>query len=374
MRIVTRPALPAVRILCDVEIGQGFSHVVASKTLRRPGHQSPARRVLGCKSRHLSGKAVTACAVPHSLSAHLCNADVRFLRRVTSGLTAGLLRRLEVMQLPAVTFHALDVLERCRVGLEMNTMPCGGRNACPRRGVLRHMTRFAARVGNYGVRSDFFRALGYPHIHLPRAGEHRLLVARVTRELRMLRLSTSHFLIRRIHHVAAAAEFIRVLRVIPRNGACRCRTCEYDDSNNRYRRFDRTRTGSKPPCDAMPPSEKHPQHGTAHYRRDNQSADLYPAWNRREKKSHNLRNATGQWRFDPHGIERGGMLKRRGREISRGAVDLGPDHNFGRGRIKFPKPNVICALSSGTLRLSDDRSQSGRWPERPAIHRNSSRS
>src|SRR5688500_2937520 len=86
--------------------------------------------------------------------------------------------------------------------------------------VLRDVTLLAHSVRHMSVLVDFLRAFLDPEVELPHARADGLLVAVMTCELRVLALSAGHALDRSVHDVAAHAEVVRVLRVVP--GCCSC--------------------------------------------------------------------------------------------------------------------------------------------------------
>jgi hypothetical protein len=63
--------------------------------------------------------------MPYRLTCHLGDGDARFLGIMATALAAGLVHRLELMELSAMALHALDVLEHARVGLEMHAVSGG---------------------------------------------------------------------------------------------------------------------------------------------------------------------------------------------------------------------------------------------------------
>src|SRR5688500_8319144 len=118
MRVVACAALSTVRILCLPEIGKNFSHLVTPETLWRAGYEGAACGIARCERGNCGGELVADRAMASGLSRHLGDGDARFLRIMAPALTAGLLHRLELMELCAMALYALHVLERARVGLE----------------------------------------------------------------------------------------------------------------------------------------------------------------------------------------------------------------------------------------------------------------
>jgi len=118
--------------------------------------------------------------MPDSLPRHFCERDVRLVRAVTSGLSACLLHRLEPVQIRAVTFHALEILERARVRFEMHAVSGRRRDSLPPRCVLRDVTFFADGVWNVRMLLDLFRPFCDPQIQLVCARVNRLLMTLVT--------------------------------------------------------------------------------------------------------------------------------------------------------------------------------------------------
>ncbi len=153
------------------------------------------------------------------LVAHLVEHDLRVVRLVTPTLAAGRASGLEAVHLHAVARHAFDVLERARIGLEVDAVPRRRPDALPVGGVPGDVTRLADAILHGRVHADLVRPLQEPEVELPRTGEHRLRVARVARQLTVLVLRARELRVRRVHHVTRRAEVVRVLRVVPGGGS-----------------------------------------------------------------------------------------------------------------------------------------------------------
>src|SRR4029079_5444286 len=103
--------------------------------------------------------------------------DLRITLLVTPALSAGRSCGLEAVDLHAVARHALHVLERARIGLEVDAVSGCRPDALPAGAIPGHVTRLAHWILPRRVLTDLVRPLLEPEVQLPRTGEHRLCVA-----------------------------------------------------------------------------------------------------------------------------------------------------------------------------------------------------
>src|SRR5436190_14789321 len=123
------------------------------------------------------------------------------------------------MDLEAVAGRALHVAQRARVRLEVDAMPRGSRDPFPLVlfAVALHVAAGADARRHFGMHRDLLGPIGDPEVELSRAGEDRLLMARVAAQRIMLGAAES--LKRPLHDVAPGAEGVVVLHVIPAHSA-----------------------------------------------------------------------------------------------------------------------------------------------------------
>src|SRR5689334_10288946 len=152
-------------------------------------------------------------AVESRLSGHLAEPD--FGADVTTRLPARRIDRHEAMDFEAVTGGALHVAQRAGIGLEVDAMSRGGRDPFPFvfLFVSLHVTRRADARRDLRVHRDLFGTIRDPEIELPRAREDRLLMTVMAAE--GVVLGAGEALKRALHDVAAGAERVVVLHVIP---------------------------------------------------------------------------------------------------------------------------------------------------------------
>jgi len=177
--IVAGATFAAVRILCRIEIRECLLHVVAAEALRSARDQRSTCRVGRCEGGDLSRELMAYRAVTDRLTLHLLQHDLRVALLVASTLAAGRASWLEAVNLRAVARHAFHVLERARIRLEVDAVPCRRPDSLPRRSVTGDVTRLAHAIFDRRVRADLVRPLLEPEVELPRAGEHGLCVARM---------------------------------------------------------------------------------------------------------------------------------------------------------------------------------------------------
>ncbi len=213
---------------------------------------------------------------------------------MTPALPARLLHRLEVMELAAVTVDASQVPERARVRFEVHAVSCGGGNPLPCSRILRDMTPLTNGVAHVGMLLDLRRALGNPHVELVRACKDRLLMAVVTRQLRVLAFAPRHLVVSDIHHVTPRTEFVRVLRVVPRDSACGGDARKDQDDESRDRDPDPCSPGKEPAENRTAVPEEKPQDEDGDNRCENDACLLNPRRDGREQESHDLRDTPGQ--------------------------------------------------------------------------------
>src|SRR6185312_10106544 len=140
------------------------------------GAQRAGGGVARGKQRDIGGELMARDAVESRLLSHLAELDLHVL--VTARLAAGLVDRHEAMHLEAVAGGALDIAQRARVGLEMDAMARGRRDAFPLLFFLvaLDVARGADPRGHLRMHADFLGPVGDPEVELPRAREDRLLV------------------------------------------------------------------------------------------------------------------------------------------------------------------------------------------------------
>ena len=160
--------------------------------------------------------------------------------------------------------HALQPLQLGR--LQVQAVPLRGCDLLPLRRVRIHVTGNTARVGHLGVRRDLARPVRYPEHKLAGAGEDRLLVALVAAQLGVP--GGLELLPRRRHHVAAAAEVVVVLHVVPAAHAEPARHGHHDRRHGTARQQmaprpvgePRQQLGPLPPRDRHQPQEQEDAH------------------------------------------------------------------------------------------------------------------
>ena len=141
--VVAGAALAAVRVLRRIEIRECLLHVVAAEALRSARHQRSTRRVSRREGGDLGGELMAYGTVTDRLALHLFHHDLRVALLVAPALAAGRASRLEAVHLGAMARHALHVLERARIRLEVDAVPRRRPDALPRRGVTGDVTRLA---------------------------------------------------------------------------------------------------------------------------------------------------------------------------------------------------------------------------------------
>src|SRR5262245_33174118 len=152
-------------------------------------------------------------AVEIRLARHLSQAY--FSTDVTARLPAGGVHRNEAVHFEPVTGGALHIAERARIRLEVHAVARGNGDALPLFlfFVALHVTAGADLRRHFGMHLDFLGTIGNPEIELSRARENGLLMAVVAAQRIMLR--TREPLERALHDVAAGAEGVVVLHVVP---------------------------------------------------------------------------------------------------------------------------------------------------------------
>jgi hypothetical protein len=143
VRIVTGATLAAVRVPRRIEIRECFLHVVAPEALRSTRDQRSTRRVGRREGGDLRRELMAYGAMTDRLILHLVQHDLRIALLVAPTLAAGRAGRLEAVHLSAVARHALHVLERARIRLEVDAVPSRRPDSLPRGGVIRDVTRLA---------------------------------------------------------------------------------------------------------------------------------------------------------------------------------------------------------------------------------------
>jgi hypothetical protein len=298
MGVVAGAAFPTVGILTLVEIRQNSLHLMAAKTLRPAGHQRTARGIASCQGGDFQYKPMATRAMAHGLPSHPAKHDTSFTRRMAIALAAGLAGGFESVHLGAMTCDALQISQCAGVGLQVNTVPrCGG-NALPGSRVTRDVATFTNSVGHFRMQTNCLRAFRDPQVELPRAGEHRLLVAVVTGQRRVSVVSTRETLECRIHDVAPGAEVVRVLRVVPGRGAHASAGHNQQQRGCSKRELHGDAAGRQPRTHRAVVQEKDPETDPGNDGRYDNAPHLYPGRYRIQQKSHDLRDSTGQRGFD----------------------------------------------------------------------------
>src|SRR5262249_52313008 len=169
------------------------------------------------QERHLGGELMAGHTVEIRLARHF--PQTYFGTDVTARLPAGRVHRYEAMDLETVAGGALHISERAGIRLEVHAMPGGGGDALP---LLLFFVSLYVAAGTDARRHlrmhrDFLGTIGHPEIELPRAGENRLLMAAVAAERVVFRAGEP--LERTFHDVAAGAEPVVVLHVVPADRA-----------------------------------------------------------------------------------------------------------------------------------------------------------
>ena len=311
--VVARPALPGVRILRRVEVAEHLPHLVAAQALLLAGNQRPASRVAGRQGRDVGLERVATGAVTRRLSRHLAEDDVGLALLVTTALATRSTDRLEPVHFSTVARDALELPEVGRVGLEVDAMAGGRRDALPARAIARDVAGLAHAVRHEGVLADVLGTLGDPDVELPRAREDRLRVTVVARQLGVFVRRAGESLERRAHDVAPGAEVVRVLGVVPRGGAhADCRRGNHERAcRERERHATRARPEPRPNLPAAP--NEIPDDDETDHRAKHGAADLDPRRYGVEQKPYEPRNAPRQRRLHEHGVSRRRwpLLKRR---------------------------------------------------------------
>src|SRR6266545_2968799 len=164
---------------------------------------------------------------------------------VAARLRARGVHRHEAMHLEAVARRALNVAQRAGIGLEMDAMARRRRDPLPFLffAIALDVTARANAGRDFRMHRDFLGPISDPEVELARAGENRLLMAGVAAQGIMLGAGES--LERALHDVAAGAEGVVVLHVVPADRAKprraedeRRRRRNHADSDAALSRFD----------------------------------------------------------------------------------------------------------------------------------------
>ena len=203
---------------------------------------------------------------------------------VTAGLLAGTRARHKPVHFGAVAFHALEPFERCGIGLEVHPVTGEPLHVLPGLpAALELVAALAARVGDRCVDADFLRPFRHPQHELARACENGLLGAVVTLQTLVPPCPGSEALEWRLHDMAAGAEGILMLHVVPALRAGEPRPREQQDHSGSQRRFHLARPGSEPGPNANPAPPQEDQQPACHGERYQRAADLDPLRNLEEK-------------------------------------------------------------------------------------------
>src|SRR5204862_5302116 len=156
-------------------------------------------------------------AMEFRLTRHLAQADLS--ADVAACLPAGRVHRHEAVHLETVARGALHIAERARIRLEVHAVPRGCCDALPLflLFVTLDVAAGADASRHLGMHLDFFGTIGDPEVQLPRAREDRLLVTAMAAQ--GIVLGSGESLKRAFHDMAAGAEGVVVLHVIPADRA-----------------------------------------------------------------------------------------------------------------------------------------------------------
>jgi hypothetical protein len=183
VRIVTRSALPLVRIVGRNEPLDDPAHFVAAKAIALAGNELRERSVRCSRVGNGRGELVTRHAVEARLPGHFSEPDLRLF--VTSSLRAGLRDGHEAVRGDAVTCQTLDAQDFGRVGLQMHPVARRRDNTLPRAvGVLLDVTRRAHLARNRSVWTDLPGTEQHPLRDLRHLGDERLVVTIVAAQIR----------------------------------------------------------------------------------------------------------------------------------------------------------------------------------------------
>jgi len=176
MGIVTHPAGAAVRVLHRIERGDQPLHLVAVEALGLPRSQRAGGRIqgdeLGFGGELMAGVAVELLLVGQRHARreprlHPAQPDLNVVREMTALLGTGRVGRLKPMRGAGVAGETGHVLERGRVGLQVDPMPRRAGDPLP--GLLGRagdVAPFADLARHLGVRGHLLRPIGDPEEQL----------------------------------------------------------------------------------------------------------------------------------------------------------------------------------------------------------------
>ena len=282
--IVAHAALLAMRVARRIEVGELGAHFMAAETFVRAGAERSSGGIARRKQRHLRRERMAGDAMEFRLTRHLAQADLR--ADVAACLPAGRVHRHEAVHLETVARGALHIAERARIRLEVHAVPRGCCDALPLflLFVTLDVAAGADASRHLGMHLDFFGAIGDPQVQLPRARENRLLVTAMAAQ--GIVLGPGESLKRALHDMAAGAETVVVLHVIPADGAESRRAdrrdgggCGETDLDAALARFD-----PRGDLDATAPHVYQEPRGDGHP--DEEAADLEPLRQVEEETQH----------------------------------------------------------------------------------------
>ena len=183
VRIMTRSALPLMRIVGRNEPLDDPPHLMTAKAIAFTGNELLERAVGLTRVGDGRGELMARHAMEARLPRHFPEPDFRLL--VTSGLRARLRDRHEPVRRNSVTRQTLDAQGFGRVGLQMDDVARRRDNALPRAvGVLLDVTRRAHFAWNRSVWTDLPGAEQHPLRDLRHLGDERLVVTIVAAKIR----------------------------------------------------------------------------------------------------------------------------------------------------------------------------------------------